>query len=250
MLSKSEIKSFLDQKVEEYNNHSFVGDDPISIPHKFSKKEDIEIIGFLMATIAWGNRKSIISNGYKLVELMNNEPYSFTLGYDGELLNSTFVHRTFNAVDLDFFIRSLQNIYTKQGGLEAVFNKDLTAKERINHFREIFLATPHDTRSEKHIANPEKGSSAKRINMFLRWMIRNDRKEVDFGLWHHHSQAELYVPLDVHTGNSARKLGLIKRNQNDWKALEELMMNLKSFDPADPCKYDFALFGLSANKEL
>jgi uncharacterized protein (TIGR02757 family) len=250
MKQLTEIKSYLDQKVEEYNQQSFVEDDPISIPHLFHKKEDIEIIGFIVATIAWGNRKSIINNGKKLVELMHHQPHEFTLNYSGELLNSDFVHRTFNAEDLDFFVRSLQNIYQNHGGLEQVFEFSEPAKNQIMNFRKQFLEVPHNNRSEKHIANPDKGSSAKRINMFLRWMVRKDRKAVDFGLWSNHKASELYVPLDVHTGNSARKLGLIKRNQNDWKALEELMENLRSFDSEDPCKYDFALFGLSAKNEL
>jgi uncharacterized protein (TIGR02757 family) len=249
-MTNKDIQSFLDEKVEVYNQDSFIEDDPISIPHLLNTKEDIEIISLIVATIAWGNRKSIIKNSHKVLQLMANRPHDFTMNYDGSLINEDFVHRTFNTIDLDFFIRSLQNIYTQHGGLEKVFSKELDTKDQIMNFRQIFLDVPHEKRSEKHLANPEKGSSAKRINMFLRWMVRKDKKGVDFGLWSNHSQSKLYVPLDVHTGVSARKLGLIKRKQNDWKALEELMVNLRSFDPEDPCKYDFALFGLSANNEI
>jgi len=249
MMELNEIKAFLDSKVEEYNHSSFISDDPIQVVHQFSIKEDIEIIGFLTATIAWGNRKSIIKNANRLVEIMDNNPFEFIKTYDDER-EFDFVHRTFNSVDLKFFFRSLQNIYLNHGGLEEVFDSQLSAKERIVKFRNIFLSIDHLERSKKHLSNPNKGSSAKRINMYLRWMIRNDKKGVDFGIWKNHKSSDLYVPLDVHTGVSARQLGLITRNQNDWKALEELMGHLQKFDFQDPCKYDFALFGLSANKEL
>jgi uncharacterized protein (TIGR02757 family) len=244
-----EVKEFLDESVEKYNNVSFIEQDPIQIPHLFEQKEDIEIIGFLISTIAWGNRQSIIKNGAKLVEIMEDQPHAFIMNYASQDY-ANFIHRTFNSIDLDFFFRSLQNIYQNHSGLENIFKSTLTTFERIHFFRTIFLEVEHEKRSEKHLANPVKGSSAKRINMFLRWMIRNDQKGVDFGIWEHHSQSDLYIPLDVHTGNSARFLGLIKRKSNDWKALEELMQHLRSFCPEDPCKYDYALFGLSANKVL
>lgn len=250
MIDQSEIRTFLEDKAEQFNHLQFIQEDPIQIPHKFSKKEDIEVIGFIISTIAWGNRKSIIKNGYRLIELMNNEPHQFTVNYSGELLDSGFVHRTFNAVDLDFFIRALQNIYSRHGGLEQAFPHQMDTKDQIMHFRSLFLETVHEKRSEKHIANPASGSSAKRINMFLRWMIRKDQKGVDFGLWKKHDPAKLMIPLDVHTGKAARKLELMMRKQDDWKALEELMKNLRAFDPIDPCKYDFALFGVSVNNEL
>ncbi|UKN02371.1 TIGR02757 family protein [Paracrocinitomix mangrovi] len=249
-MKSAEIKAFLEEKVIAFNHEAFIENDPIIIPHQFEQKEDIEIIGFIVATIAWGNRASIIKNGYKLMEIMGNQPYEFIKSYNQSPDDLTFVHRTFNNVDLDFFFRSLQNIYLNKGGLESVFSSNLNAKESIMHFREVFLEVPHEKRSEKHLANPEKGSSAKRINMFLRWMVRNDKKGVDFGLWTKHDTAKLYIPLDVHTANAARKLKLIKRNANDWKALEELMLHLQRFDPKDPCKYDYALFGVSINKEI
>lgn len=248
-MSIAEIKEFLDEKVHQYNQQNFVADDPISIPHLFSKKEDIEIIGFLVATIAWGNRKSIIKNAHRLVEIMEGQPHEYILDYTSSK-EVEFVHRTFNSIDLDFFFRSLNSIYHKKGGLEKVFSPSGDTKSRIVNFRQAFISTEHETRSLKHIADPNKGSSAKRINMFLRWMIRKDKKGVDFGIWKNHKMSELYVPLDVHTGISARKLNLITRNANDWKSLEELMFHLKTFCPEDPCKYDFALFGLSVNKEI
>lgn len=248
-LDVENLKTFLDEKAEIYNQSSFLEDDPICIPHHFEKKEDIEIAAFLISTIAWGNRKSIIKNGWKLVEIMQHSPHDFILNYKTGK-DQHFVHRTFNSVDLDFFFRSLKHIYLKYGGLEKAFDCKLDAKQSISQFRDLFLSTSHEIRSEKHLANPLKGSSAKRINMFLRWMVRNDKRGVDFGIWKNHSTAKLYVPLDIHTGISARKLGLISRNANDWKALEELMGVLQSLDPIDPCKYDFALFGLSVNKEL
>lgn len=248
----NQVKDLLEHKVIEFNSQDFdfISTDPIQIPHLFSKREDIEISALLIATIAWGNRTSIIKNGKKLVDIMGNDPHTFVLNYSSEQLENTdFVHRTFNKVDLDFFFRALQNIYQNLGGLENVFrvNKEHPGiKGRIINFRNVMLATVHEKRSEKHLSNPEKNSSAKRLNMFLRWMVRKDNQGVDFGIWHKIPCAELYLPLDVHTGNVARKLGLLTRKQNDWKALEELMGMLQKMDKNDPVKYDFALFGLGA----
>lgn len=243
----SELKEFLDFKVDEYNNNDFISTDPIQIVHQFSKKEDIEIVGFLVATIAWGNRTSIIKNGERLLKIMGNDPHNFILNYT-PTNHLEFVHRTFNATDLDFFFRSLQSIY-KNGDLESTFikkNKDEGVKERIVNFRNTFLTVEHEVRSEKHISNPAKNSAAKRINMFLRWMVRDDKRGVDFGVWKSIPSSELMIPLDVHTSVNARRLGLISRKQNDWKALEELMIHLRKMCPEDPAKYDFALFGLGA----
>lgn len=247
-----EVKALLDQKVIEFNSQEFdfINTDPIQIPHKFSKKEDIEIAALLIATIAWGNRTSIINNGEKLLKIMGNNPHTFILNYSSEqLVDVHFVHRTFNTIDLDFFFRALQNIYLNLDGLESVFKRHPEhngVKGRIVSFREAMLSTTHEKRSEKHISNPAKNSSAKRLNMFLRWMVRKDKQGVDFGIWNSIPTAELYLPLDVHTGNVARKLGLLSRKQNDWKALEELMQPLQKMDAEDPVKYDFALFGLGA----
>ncbi len=243
-----QIKELLDFKSDLYNNTAFIGLDPVSIPHRFERKEDIEIAGFLAAAISWGQRKTIIHNSVLLLELMDYDPYSFITGAEESDLNRfrSYSHRTFNGIDCIFFLKSLGNIYKHHGGLEQVFTQHAGEgiKKAIGHFREVFLSEPYPARTAKHLADPLKGSSAKRINMFLRWMVRNDQRGVDFGIWKGISPALLYCPLDLHTGNVARKLGLITRKQNDWFALEELMVHLRAFDPEDPVKYDFALFGL------
>lgn len=244
------LKSFLDEKYFLYNNPQFIESDPISIPHRFKLKEDVEISGFLAATIAWGQRRTIITNALRLMHLMDNEPYRFireASEHEFEKLNG-FVHRTFNSDDCLFFIYSLRNIYRNYNGLQGVFENFFAEtgniKSSIAGFRSVFMETPHLSRNLKHLANVDANSSAKRINMFLRWMVRKDDKGVDFGLWTGIPQSALYIPLDLHTGNTARKLGLLSRKQNDWKAVEELTSVLRKFDPTDPVKYDFALFGL------
>ncbi len=242
-----EIKDFLDTKVIEYNNPKFIESDPIQIPHQFSIKEDIEVSSFLVATIAWGNRKMIIKNGQRMMELMGNAPYDFIMNHqEKDLDNLTgFVHRTFNEVDFKYFIKSLKNIYTNHNGLEAIFiTKDNTLQNTISEFKDIFFELEHPLRTQKHISNPLKGSAAKRINMWLRWLCRKDSAGVDFGIWQQIKPSQLSCPLDVHSGNVARKLGLLTRKQNDAKALLELDTNLRILDPNDPVKYDFALFGL------
>jgi uncharacterized protein (TIGR02757 family) len=249
MIKRSELKSFLDYKVEQYNSPGFIKTDPVQIPHQFSKKEDIEIAGFLTATIAWGNRKSILNNASKLMELLEYSPFDFVMNHSETDLFSleNFVHRTFNGTDLQYFVQSLKNIYLKHDGLEAVFTKYAEANSlqmSIHQFKQLFFELPHPSRTQKHVSDPLKNSAAKRINMFLRWMIRNDAAGVDFGIWKSLSPSQLSCPLDVHSGNTARKLGLLKRKQNDGKALMELDRSLRKFDPADPVKYDFALFGL------
>lgn len=247
MLNFQELKEFLDQKAEEFNKPNFIETDPIQIPHRFSKKEDIEIIAFIIATIAWGNRKSIITNGEKLIQLMGNQPHEFVMNYDGRK-DFKFVHRTFNEIDLDFFFRSLHEIY-KKSSLENLFSNQLESqnlKNRIYNFREQFLSVEHESRSEKHLANPMKNSSSKRLCMYLRWMCRQDNKGVDFGIWKSIPMSELHLPLDVHTGNVARKLGILERTQNDWTSVEEIQKTLIKLDAKDPVKYDFALFGLGA----
>lgn len=256
-----ELKSFLDDQVVHYNCLTFVENDPIYIPHQFSKKEDIEISGFFAATLAWGNRKSIITSGTKLMLLMDNEPFAFVAQADKSDLKlfKKFVHRTFNGNDSFQFTIQLKRIYADFGGLENVFTdglKQLPDQKlisvttfsqplaySIHHFRKVFLGDLIDTRIKKHVADPLSNSTAKRICMYLRWMVRHDQKGVDFGLWKNISPALLHCPLDVHSGRVARELGLLKRTQNDWKAVVELTDNLKLLDAADPVKYDFALFG-------
>ncbi len=244
------LKEFLDHQVEKFNSSDFISDDPISIPHRFLKKQDIEIAGFLTATLAWGNRKSILSSAGRLMGTMNNAPYDFIVNAKPADFKPflKFVHRTFNGDDCLYFLSALQNIYREYSSLEPLFYfmNPNGAAHGIHQFREAFLQTEHLKRSEKHLADPLAGSAAKRINMFLRWMVRNDDRGVDFGLWKTISPANLICPLDVHSGNVARRLGLLSRQQNDWKAAEELTALLRLMDPADPVKYDFALFGLGA----
>ena len=245
----ADLKDFLDEKVEEYNQPEFIETDPIQVPKQFAEKENIEIAGFLAATIAWGNRAAIIKNALRLMALLENQPHDFVLNASEKELDrlQKFVHRTFNGDDCIYFIRSLRNIYNNQGGLQAIFERGFqqkqTVKSALAHFHSVFFETEGE-RTRKHISNVTKGASAKRLNMYLRWMCRNDKSGVDFGLWKGIPQSALMLPLDVHTGNVGRKLGLLQRKSNDWKAVEEITSTLREFDPDDPIKYDFALFGL------
>lgn len=248
-MTQAELKDFLDEKVLQYNTTDFIESDPVQIPHLFTLKEDIEIAGFLSATIAWGNRKMIIKNSHRMMELMGNTPYDFIMSHSESQLENldSFVHRTFNGQDFVGFIKSLQNIYQNHGGLEAVLAKNQEAnsmQKSISEFKKIFFEIPHLARTQKHISDPLNNSAAKRINMYLRWMCRQDNKGVDLGIWKSISPSKLSCPLDVHSGNVARKLDLLKRKQNDGKALLELDCNLRALDSKDPVKYDFALFGL------
>ncbi|NER11185.1 TIGR02757 family protein [Muriicola jejuensis] len=243
------LRDFLDLKVEQYNRPEFLESDPIQIPHLFSDRRDIEISGFLTATIAWGNRKSIITNASLMMDLMDRSPYQFISQHEESDLSRLdgFIHRTFNGTDIRYFVRALQHIYTHHGGMEAVFckyaEKD-SLQRSISRFRTLFFGLDHEKRTEKHISDPLKGSAAKRINMFLRWMVRDGKSGVDFGLWKGLKPSQLSCPLDVHSGKVARKLGLLTRKQNDAKAVNELDSSLRLLDPNDPVKYDFALFGL------
>lgn len=270
-LKPAELKEFLEEKVDKYNRIDFIQSDPISIPHQFIKKEDIEIAGFLTATIAWGQRVTIINNANRLMKLMDNSPFDFVLNAKEKDFKRfvDFKHRTFNGIDAVFFMKSLQNIYRQHGGLQNAFGlnstkspiEEMNLLNSIASFRDLFFSISHPARTGKHVSNPSENSSAKRLCMYLRWMIRTDNRGVDFGLWsnasidkgnkkedflkiNHPVSAYLMCPLDVHSGNVARKLGLLKRTQNDWKAVEELTNNLRKFDASDPVKYDFALFGL------
>ncbi len=244
------LKEFLEEKYDLYNRPQFIESDPIQIPHSFSLREDIEIAGFLAATIAWGQRKSIISNSKKLMERMGNNPFDFVMNANSiQLLNlNGFVHRTFNSDDCTYFIKSLRSIYSKHNGLKHFFEESYTKncdiRQVLADFRTLFFEISGNPHTGKHISDVSKGSSAKRLNMFLRWMVRSDKRGVDFGLWQHIPSSALYLPLDLHTGNVARKLGILQRKQNDWKAVDEVTSALRSLDISDPVKYDFALFGL------
>lgn len=259
VLPQNELKAFLDEKYTHFNRPFFIEADPIQIPHRFTKKEDIEIAAFFAATIAWGNRKSIIANASKLMQYMDNAPHDFILQHSVKQLKpfKSFVHRTFNGNDTLYFIAALQNIYKNHQGLEHVFLSHLNPSDTdvfkaIVGFRQLFLSLDFEARTAKHVSNPATGSAAKRLCMFLRWMVRKDSYGVDFGLWpsipeyKHVTPALLCCPLDVHSGGIARKLGLLQRKQNDWKAVIELTGTLKRLDHTDPIKYDLALFGLGA----
>jgi uncharacterized protein (TIGR02757 family) len=234
-MNRSELKEFLDEKVVLYNNPSFIDSDPIQIPHQFTQKEDIEIAAFLTATIAWGNRKMIIGNAQKLINLMGNAPHDFIMSHNNNDLDKFdhFVHRTFNSQDTITFIKALKNIYANHQGLESVFAKNQqpnSLQQSISSFKTIFFEIEHQKRTTKHVSDPLAGSAAKRLNMFLRWMCREDKAGVDFGLWKSINPSCLSCPLDVHSGNVARKLNLLTRKQNDAKALAELDSNLRFFD--------------------
>lgn len=255
ILKKEELKEFLDEKVDKYNRIDFIESDPISIPHRFTSKEDIEISGFLAATIAWGNRTMILRNANRMMAFLDDSPYDFILHHSVHDLEciSGVIHRTFNAADFIYFIKALKHIYTNENGLEGIFNEYQThnsLQPAIHKFRSMFFELPHNSRTMKHISDPFKGSAAKKINMFLRWMIRKDNKGVDFGVWKSISPSILSCPLDVHSGNVARKLGLLSRKQNDSKAVSELDTNLRKMDTVDPVKYDFALFGLGVSEKF
>lgn len=241
-----ELKQFLDFKADFYENPDFIESDPIQIPHRFDKKQDIEIAAFFSALLAWGNRKMIIRNASRLMELMDNSPYDFITNHKESDLSrfEGFVHRTFNEIDLLYYIHSLKSIYSEFGGLEKQFDNSEDLNIQIHNFKKLFMSFDAPLRSGKHLGDPKKGSAAKRIHMFLRWMVRSDDKGVDFGIWKEVNPSQLYCPLDIHSGNVARKLKLLDRKQNDQKALQELSLALKKLDPKDPVKYDFALFGL------
>jgi uncharacterized protein (TIGR02757 family) len=250
-LNRAELKEFLDERVERYNQPAFIEYDPISIPHQFSTKQDIEIAGFLAATIAWGSRKIIIRNANRIMNMLDHSPYEFIMNSSNDEMekNKSFVHRTFNSTDLNYFLKALQHIYRHKGGLETIFKTYLTSdslQPAIHKFHKIFFELSHEKRTERHISDPFKGSAAKKLNMYLRWMIRHDGRGVDFGLWKSIPTSVLSCPLDVHSGNVARKLGILTRNQNDAKAVAELDTILRTFDKVDPVRYDFALFGLGA----
>ena len=249
IMNSEGLKEFLDQWVDLYNRPSFIGVDPISIPHRFTRKEDIEIAGFLAAAIAWGNRVAILRSADRMLAYMGGTPYDFVKNHRDRDLKGIdgCIHRTYFAEDFIYFIEALKYIYLEKGGIEAVFARyqnDVSLQPAIHEFGKIFFELPHNQRTRRHLSDPYKGSAAKRINMFLRWMVRRDDRGVDFGLWQSISPSVLSCPLDVHSGNVARKLGLLTRKQSDAKAVTELDARLREMDPADPVKYDYALFGL------
>ncbi len=259
MASNSQLKDFLDAKAAQYNRPDFIENDPIVIPHLFSIKQDIEIMGFWASILAWGQRKTIINKCRELIDLMDGAPYDFVRNHrDSDLKKLLhFKHRTFNDTDTLYFIHFFKQHYLQHESLESAFIPEGNAKEMdmeqmLNHFRRYFFSISDDfpRRTMKHVSAPSQKSGCKRINMFLRWMVRKDEMGVDFGLWNQIKPAQLICPIDVHVERVARKLGLIERSQLDWKTALELTENLKQFDPTDPVKYDFALFGLGIEEKF
>lgn len=262
------LKDFLDEKVKQYNHPAFIKDDPVCIPHSFSKKQDIEIAGLFAAIFAWGNRTTIINKSKELMGLMDQSPYDFCLNHQSSDLQklSGFKHRTFNTTDLLYFIEFLKHHYKTHKSLEDAFTKknknsppprggdDVKAEgysiggevaQALTNFHNYFFSLTHiPSRTQKHIATPYKGSTCKRLNLYLRWMVRNDNRGVDFGLWKQIKPSELICPIDVHVARVAKRFGLLERKQIDWLAGVELTTCLRTLDPLDPVKYDFALFGL------
>lgn len=269
-LSGINLQNFLDDKVAQYNRPDFIANDPICIPHRFSKKQDIEIAAFFAAVLAWGQRKTIINKCTELFERMDNQPYQFMVGHSDEDLKSLlgFKHRTFNDTDLLYFTSFFKQHYQRFDSFEDAFlpqlvnsqaepkkatqsNANVTAEKSLNHFRQYFFSLPdYPRRTIKHISSPQTKSTCKRLNMFLRWMVRRDANGVDFGIWNHIGMDNLVCPCDVHVDRVARRLGLIARKQTDWQTAVELTEKLKDFDPLDPVKYDFALFGLGVEEKF
>lgn len=257
MPALEELKDFMDTKVAQYNRPEFIPSDPVSIPHLFTRRQDIEIMGFWAAVLAWGQRKTIISKSLELVSLMDGAPYDFVRYHSEQELKRflSFRHRTFNATDALYFLAFFRHYYSKHDSLEDAFlPPDASTPdvgEGLRRFHKLFFSLEdYPERTRKHVATPARNSACKRINMFLRWMVRRDTGGVDFGIWQRISPAQLICPCDVHVDRVARKLGLIQRRQTDWFTALELTEALRQFDPQDPVKYDFALFGLGVERQF
>jgi uncharacterized protein (TIGR02757 family) len=255
--NRIDLQSFLDEKYKQYNQPGFIANDPICIPHLFSKKQDIEIMGLWAAVLAWGQRVTIINKCKELIGLMDNTPYDFIMNHKENDLKRflKFKHRTFNATDTLYFLEFFKHYYATHDSLEDAFLSGIKKNTDIGSgligFHELFFSLedfPH--RTKKHISTPARNSACKRLNMYLRWMVRKDKQGVDFGLWKKIKPSQLICPCDVHVERVGRKLGLITRKQMDWQTAVELTENLKKFDASDPVKYDFALFGMGAEGEF
>ena len=257
-MKRQELRDFFDRKVDEYNQPFFVKYDPISIPHLFTKKQDIEISAFFAAVFAWGNRTTIINKSRELMERMDMAPHDFCLHHSEKDLKRLlgFKHRTFNDTDLLYFIEFFQFHYRSANSLESAFSKsmnkkDSTIERALIGFREYFLSLDDvPQRTRKHISSPLKNSTCKRLNMFLRWMVRNDRRGVDFGVWREISPAQLICPIDLHVARVAKRFKILERKPVDWLAAVELTRYLRTLDEKDPVKYDFALFGLGVMEKF
>jgi uncharacterized protein (TIGR02757 family) len=253
-MRSDQLRDYLDLHFARYNQPNFIKDDPISIPHQFHKKQDIEIAGFIAAVFSWGNRLTIINKSNEFLSLMDQSPHDFIRNHEESDLKRFlhFKHRTFQPIDALYFIEFLSHHYKQHDSLENAFHSNKQGMEqRLIKFNQRFFALEYaPSRTRKHVPTPERKSTCKRLNMFLRWMVRNDQKGVDFGIWNTISASELLCPIDVHVSNVARGLGLLNRTQNDWKAVIELTDSLRKLDPNDPVKYDFALFGLGVTGEF
>jgi uncharacterized protein (TIGR02757 family) len=282
--NKKELRDFLEKKVLEYNHPSFIGKDPVSVPHRFSRKQDIEIAGFFAAVFAWGNRTTIIQKSNELMGRMDDAPFDFIRNHQPEDLKRflSFKHRTFNSTDLLYFIHFLQHQYQQAGSLESAFMPDMPEEKLLNgqaavihskkekiqvlhenlihanehvknaltiFYKRFFALTDAPERTKKHIASPDKNSTCKRLNMYLRWMVRKDSMGVDFGIWNSISPSDLVCPVDLHVARVARSFGLISRKQTDWETAIELTSALRTMDKNDPVKYDFALFSLGVTEK-
>ena len=254
----AQLKEFLEEWTVAYNHPAFIEHDPIAIPHGFQKRQDIEISGFLAATLAWGQRKTILNKCREFLSYMDNAPHEFVLSYQEHDLKSflNFKHRTFNATDALYFLAFFRHFYQQHDSLEQAFTLGMTPDSEtvasgLIHFHQRFFSLPdYPPRTRKHVSTPERKSACKRLNMFLRWMVRHDQQGVDFGLWQNISPRQLVCPCDVHVDRVARQLGLITRRSTDWQTALELTDNLRQLDPHDPVKYDFALFGLGVAGEM
>ena len=254
MMEPALLKDLLETLYDRYNRPEFIPDDPISVPHRFTERADREIAGFLSATIAWGNRRSIVRNGHRMMLLMDNAPADFVRhASERELAQlESFVHRTFQGGDLRDFVLALRGLEERYGGLGAFFEQRYEVHHDLRpvlaEFRREFFTAPHAVRCEKHLSSIERGAACKRLCMYLRWMVRRDDRGVDFGLWRRIPMSALYLPLDLHVGVTGRALGLLTRRQNDWRAVEQITARLREFDPEDPVRYDFSLFGAGMDR--
>ena len=248
-MEKEELRDLLEHLHDKYNRQEFIEPDPISIPHSFSDRDDKEVAGFLAAAIAWGNRKAIVRSAQRMMQYMDNTPADFVRNASQSELEhlQSYVHRTFNGQDFTDFVLCMRHIMEKYGGIGLFFENRYEATEDmaqvLSEFRREFFSAPHNQHCEKHLSSIDKGAACKRLNMYLRWFVRHDERGVDFGLWRKIPMSALYLPLDVHTGNMGRALGLLHRKQSDWKATAEITAALREFDPADPVRYDYSLFG-------
>ena len=255
-MSHEQLGELLEELHDKFNCEEFIEADPISVPHSFSLRGDREIAGLLASTIAWGNRKAIVKSAHRMMRYMDNAPYDFVVNASEEELQSltSYVHRTFNGEDFKDFVRGMRHIITQWGGIGEFFEQRYEATQDLrvvlSEFRREFHAAEHNPHSEKHMSSIDKGAACKRLCMYLRWMVREDDRGVDFGLWRKIPMSALYMPLDIHTGRMGRSLGLLTRKQSDWKAVEELTESLRDFDASDPVRYDYSLFGVGISGML